>query len=375
MAIWTSFSLLFSLLTVMTFLIDTSQFPYPKRPIIFLSLSYTMYTVGYLVRLVAGRQLVLCDSDGLITQGLDNTNCTAVFLLLYYFSTAAALWWVILSLTWLLSAGFKWSHEAIDLYSSYFHLVAWGVPSIQSITVIVLRDISGDELTGLCFISSTNPNSLLGFVIGPMAAYLFLGTGFLVAGYIVSFCHDKKDSTKKSSESTEELMVRIGIFSLFYSVPTTCLLACYFYEYLNSASWDSALSPNTPSIEIFSLKMFCCLLPGVTSGLCVLSCRNFDTWSTVCGKPCLKRYPNSSKGFYHCGSSSINSNSNSNNNNNHARPYLPVKPIAVCRGDSTPSQYLSKSGSRSHSDQSTHHFYRMSPVRSPPNVHPEEYHV
>lgn len=332
-----------------------------------------MYTIGYLVRLVAGRQLVICDSDGLITQGLDNTNCTAVFLLLYYFSTAAALWWVVLSLTWLLSAGFRWSHEAIDLYSSYFHLVAWGIPAIQSITVIVLRDIAGDELTGLCFVGNSNPNSLLGFVIGPIAAYLFLGTGLLVAGYIVSFCHDKKE-VQKSNMSTEELMVRIGIFSLFYSVPTTCLLACYFYEYLNSTSWDSAMSINTPSIEIFSLKTFCCLLPGITSGLCILSCRNFDTWSTVCGKPCLKRYPSSTKGFYYC-SSSINSNSN--NNNNSARPYHPVKAMAVCRGDSTPShsQYSSKLESQQHCDRNKRHFYNMSPVRPPSNRYVEEYQV
>lgn len=194
-----------------------------------------MYTVGYLVRLSAGRKLVLCDSDNLITQGLDNANCTAVFLLLYYFSTASAIWWIIFSLTWLLSAGLRWSHEAIELYSSYFHLFAWGVPAIQSITIIVLREVSGEELTGLCFVGAGNPSSLLGFVISPLAVYLLVGTGLLVSGYIVSFCHDRKQM-KKSNEDIEMLMVRVGIFSLLYTVPTTCLLACYFYEYLNASS-------------------------------------------------------------------------------------------------------------------------------------------
>lgn len=366
MAIWTSFSLLFSLLTVITFFIDTAQFPYPKRPIIFLSLSYAMYSIGYLVRLIAGRKYVICDSDGLITQGLDNTNCAAIFLLLYYFSTAAALWWVIFSVTWFLSVGLKWSHEAIELYSSYFHLIAWGIPAIQSITIIVLRDVSGEELTGLCFVGAENPNSILGFVIGPMLSYLFVGTILLVLGYIVSFCHERNEP-KKNDLNLEVLMVRIGIFSLFYTVPTTCMLACYFYEYFNISTWDDVRSNNTPSPEIYALKIFSCLLPGITSGICVLSCKNFDTWSTVCGRPCLKKYAADAKSIYHCGSS-MNSN---NNNNSLQRHYHPVK--TVRHGNSNSSQYSSNKVSKKH--ERTHRHHHLSPTTGPSTRFPGEYHV
>lgn len=365
-AVWTSFSLLFSLLTVITFFIDTSQFPYPKRPIIFLSLSYAMYTIGYLVRLTAGRKLVLCDSDNLITEGLDNANCTAVFLLLYYFSTAAAIWWIVFGIAWLLSAGLRWSHEAIELYSSYFHLFAWGVPAIQSIVIIVLREVSGEELTGLCFVGgANNPSSLFGFVIAPLSIYLLVGIALLVAGYIVSFCHDRKQM-KKSDDDMEILMVRVGVFSLLYTVPTTCLLACYFYEYLNAKTWGSAQTDSFPSAEIFALKTFASLLPGITSGLCILTCKNFDTWSTVCGRPCLKRYASSTKSIYHCGSS-INSN-----NNNNTRHYAPVKSISVRHSSNAPSQY---SNSMNRTRELKHHHLYVSPPRGPSSRYPGEYHV
>lgn len=369
MAIWTSFCLLFSIMTVITFFIDTSKFHYPKRPIIFLSICYAMYSIAYLIRLIAGRQQVICDPDGLMTQGLDNTNCAAIFLLLYYFSTAAALWWVILSLSWLLSAGLKWSHDAIELYSSYFHLVAWGIPAVQSIVIIVLRDVSPDELTGMCFVGTNNANSLLGYVIGPVGAYLLLGIGLLVAGYIILFCQEKKESTK-GDEKIEILMVRIGIFSLLYTVPATCLLACYFYEYLNIQSWTDGFSTNSPSIEIYILKTFSALLPGITSGLCVLGCRTLDTWANACSNLCFRRYTRNSKAASY----------QSNNNNNSVRQYIPVK--AVRQSSNTPSQHSSSRPSHSHHSSRTYHKHHhtqqhmyVSPSPGPSTRYPAEYHV
>ena len=379
MAVWTSFCLLFSVMTVITFFIDTSKFHYPKRPIIFLSLCYAMYSIAYLIRLIAGRQQVTCDPDGLMTQGLDNTNCAAIFLLLYYFSTAAALWWVILSLTWLLSAGLKWSHDAIELYSSYFHLVSWGIPAVQSIIIIVLRDVSGDELTGLCFVGTNNANSLLGYVIGPLGAYLLLGIALLVAGYIILFCQEKKEAFK-GDEKIEILMVRIGIFSLLYTVPATCLLACYFYEYLNLSSWTNSASTNSPSIEIYILKTFSGLLPGITSGLCVLGCRTLDTWANACSNLCFRKYNRNSKAASY----------QSNNNNNTVRQYIPVK--AVRQSSNTNSSQHSSSArphTTTHSSARSyhkHHHHRTthnggtyvlspSPVCGPSTRYPGEYHV
>ena len=356
MAVWTSFCFLFSVLTVITFFIDTAKFKYPKRPIIFLSLCYAMYSIAYLIRLIAGRELVTCDSEHLMTRELENTNCAAVFLLLYYFSTAAALWWIILSLSWLLSAGLKWSHDAIELYSSYFHLVAWGIPAIQSIVIIVLRDVSSDELTGLCFVGANSPNSLLGFVIAPFGIYLIIGICLLLAGYVVLFCQEKKESTK-CDEKIEILIVRIGIFSLLYTVPTTCLLACYFYEYVNIDTWDDQSSIHSPSIEIYILKIFSALLPGVTSGLCVLGCNSLDIWANACSNTCVRKYSNNNKASYQ-----------SNNNNNTVRQYMPVKAVR----HSTPSHHSSSRNSRS-SYRKHHHYTRQSP--GPSLQYPGEYHV
>lgn len=60
----------------------------------------------------------------------------------------ASVWWVLLTFTWFLASGLKWSNEAIDSYSQYFHLIAWFFPAIKSIVIISIGAIDGDPLTG-----------------------------------------------------------------------------------------------------------------------------------------------------------------------------------------------------------------------------------
>ena len=52
-------------------------------------------------------------------------------------------------MTFLLSAGFKWGHEAIERFGIYFHFLAWTIPLLQTIAVLLLAKIDGNELTGL----------------------------------------------------------------------------------------------------------------------------------------------------------------------------------------------------------------------------------
>jgi len=240
MAVLASLCCVSTLFTVLTFLIDASRFRYPERPIVLLSLCYFFVAVGYMVRIVAGYESIACDTDSnsdakiLVQEGLDNTGCALVFLLLYYFGTAASVWWVILTLTWFLAAGLKWGHEAIQHHASYFHLAAWAIPAIKTITILVMRSVDADELTGLCYVGSQNSKSLMGFVIAPLFVYLIFGTIFLLAGIIALFRirnSVRKDGLK--TEKLEALMIKIGIFSVAYTVPATVVIACYFYEYAN----------------------------------------------------------------------------------------------------------------------------------------------
>jgi hypothetical protein len=146
-----------TLLTLATFISDPARFRYPERCIIFLSACYLMVSVGFLLRHLVGHERVACDSPDpqmpwtLIryeNTGQIPTNCLLIFWLLYFFGMCASLWWVMLTLTWFLSAALKWSSEAIDSYSQYFHLIAWFTPAVKSILIVSSGAIDGDPFTG-----------------------------------------------------------------------------------------------------------------------------------------------------------------------------------------------------------------------------------
>lgn len=149
---WAVLCLVSCLFTVCTFLIDTDRFRYPERPIIFLSVCYMMVATAYVIGFLAGDKIACREpypskhgisSESTITQGTKYELCTILFMLLYFFSMASSIWWVVLTLTWFLAAGLKWGHEAIEANSQYFHLAAWAIPAIKTISILAMGKVDG----------------------------------------------------------------------------------------------------------------------------------------------------------------------------------------------------------------------------------------
>lgn len=148
---------------------------------------YNIYSIAYIVRLTVGREedpAILKRQQNLFSfkEGLKNTGCAIIFLLMYFFGMASSIWWVILApLTWFLAAGLKWGHEAIEMHSSYFHIAAWAIPAVKTIVILIMRLVDADELTGLCYMGNQNLDALTGFVVAPLFTYLVIGTLFIAA--------------------------------------------------------------------------------------------------------------------------------------------------------------------------------------------------
>ncbi len=299
--VWSVLCCASTFFTVTTYLVDMQRFRYPERPIIFLSGCYTMVSIAYIVGYFMGDRVVCNDSfspEGYktIVQGTKKEGCTILFMMLYFFSMASSIWWVILALTWFLAAGMKWGHEAIEANSQYFHLAAWAVPAIKTITILAVGQVDGDVLSGVCFVGINSVDALRGFVLAPLFVYLFIGTSFLLAGFVSLFrirTIMKHDGTK--TEKLEKLMVRIGIFSVLYTVPATIVIACYFYEQAFREQWErtwisqtcktyavpcpAQSHPNmTPDFTVFMIKYLMTLIVGITSGFWIWSGKTLNSW-------------------------------------------------------------------------------------------------
>ena len=294
--LWAVLCFISTLVTSLTFLVDMPRFRYPERPIIFLSVCYCFVAVGYIIRFIAGHQSVACDSHGLMRYETSGpAACTVVFLLIYFFGMASSLWWVILSFTWFLSAGMKWSTEAITNYSQYFHVAAWLVPAIQTIAVLAMSTVDGDPVSGICYVGNHSLHSLVVFVLVPLLVYLVFGTSFLIAGFysLVRIRKVLRMQTDKliRTDKLEKLMIRIGVFSVLYTVPATIVVACYFYEFVNRESWEKSVNCAAcgiqqvrPDHSVFIIKYFMALVVGITSGFWIWSGKTIESWKKFCSR-------------------------------------------------------------------------------------------
>ncbi|KAI4812027.1 hypothetical protein KUCAC02_014883 [Chaenocephalus aceratus] len=249
--IWSVLCCASTMFTVLTYLVDMKRFSYPERPIVFLSGCYTMVSIAYIAGFLL-EDKVVCNN-----------------------SMASSIWWVILALTWFLAAGMKWGHEAIEANSQYFHLAAWAVPAIKTITILAVGQV-WRRADGVCFVGVNSVDALRGFVLAPLFVYLFIGTSFLLAGFVSLFrirTIMKHDGTK--TEKLEKLMVRIGIFSVLYTCRCgTIVIACYFYEQAFREQWRGP----GPDFTVFMIKYLMTLIVGITSGFWIWSGKTLNSW-------------------------------------------------------------------------------------------------
>ena len=285
--LWAILCCVSTAMTMLTFLIDMQRFRYPERPIVFLSACYFMVSIGYIIRLIVGHSAVACDGKMIRYETTGPALCTIVFLFIYFFGMASSIWWVILAFTWFLSAGLKWGQEAIASYSQYFQLAAWLIPSVKSIAVLAMSSVDGDAISGICYVGNQNLNNLRGFVLIPLIIYLLIGTSFLVAGFVSLFRIRNviKQTGRGKTEKLEKLMIRIGVFSVLYTVPATIVIGCYFYEQYLKDQWERSLlcpcdstNNSKPEYAVFMLKYFMCLVVGITSGFWVWTSKTLDSW-------------------------------------------------------------------------------------------------
>ncbi|XP_049957669.1 frizzled-2 [Schistocerca serialis cubense] len=306
-SLWSGLCFVSTLMTLTTFLIEPERFRYPERPIVFLSGCYCVVSAGYLARALLGPEAAACDGP-LLRHGQASPPglCALVFLLIYFFGMASSIWWVVLSLTWFLAAGLKWGNEAIAGYAHYFHLAAWLVPTLKCVAALLLAAVDGDPVAGVCSVGNQNPAHLRLFVLGPLVLYLLVGTSFLMGGFVSLFrirnvIKQQACGGRSKADKLEKLMIRIGIFSVLYTVPATIVIGCYLYESSWHAAWTRPLvcpcAPRSPRplYSVLMLKYFMALAVGITSGVWIWSGKTLDSWRRLwrrlCGAPPLPAPP------------------------------------------------------------------------------------
>lgn len=292
-----------TLFTFLTFLIDVKRFRYPERPIIFYAVCYSFVSLIYFVGFLLGNQAA-CNkpsSPGRVSTvvlGTQNRGCSLLFMLLYFFSTAGMVWWVILTITWFLAAGPKWSCEAIEKKAVWFHTVAWGLPGALTIALLALNKVEGDSISGVCFVGLYDLPALRWFVVAPLAVGVLAGLSLLLAG-IVSLNHVRQviQHDERNQEKLKKFMIRIGVFSGLYLLPLLTLLGCYLYEQARRGTWEntwinercqeygipcsySRTDVDRPELSLLLMKYLMTLIVGISAVFWVSSKKTCSEWAS-----------------------------------------------------------------------------------------------
>lgn len=298
------FCLCATLFTVLTFLINVQRFRYPERPIIYYSVCYSIVSLMYFIGFLLGNSTA-CNNktdDKLeigdtVVLGSQNKACTILFMFLYFFTMAGTVWWVILTITWFLAAGRKWSCEAIEQKAVWFHAVAWGAPGFLTILLLAMNKVEGDNISGVCFVGLYDLDASRYFVLLPLCLCVFVGLSLLLAG-IISLNHVRQviQHDGRNQEKLKKFMIRIGVFSGLYLVPLVTLLGCYVYEQVNRVTWEltwvsdhcrqyhipcppQKKKETRPDLALFMIKYLMTLIVGISAIFWVGSKKTCTEWA------------------------------------------------------------------------------------------------
>lgn len=168
---------------------------------------------------------------------------------------------------------------------------------MKSVAVLITAAVDGDPVAGICYVGNQNTDNLRGFVLAPLVVYLLVGTSFLFGGFVSLFRirnvikQQGGIGGRSKADKLEKLMIRIGIFSVLYTVPATVVIGCHLYETTLYAEWMNplvcpceAVGPRSRLIPLYSvlmLKYFMALAVGITSGVWIWSGKTLDSWKRL----------------------------------------------------------------------------------------------
>ncbi|EEB12552.1 class D atypical G-protein coupled receptor GPRsmo1, putative [Pediculus humanus corporis] len=311
-------SLFCNLFTVVSFLIEwRSGNKYPAVIIFYINICFLLSNLGWLAQfLPKAREDIVCKKDMTLRRSEpsaeENLSCVVIFVVIYYFLMAACVWFVIFTYAWHLSCrGLAKIQERIDKKGAYFHLVAWSLPVVLTITVMASRQIDGNSMAGICFVRSSYWGARVVFLLVPIAVTILMGGYYLVRGLSFLF-NVKKDSQQilsdKASAKIREMIVRIGLFSVFCLTFVIVTFMCHIYEFAHEEDWQksfrnyifcSILSSKSdprdcqmesrPSIAMIQLHLLIIFAAGIVMSSWVWISSTAETWRRFFNRKILKK--------------------------------------------------------------------------------------
>lgn len=265
-AVWSITTLVLSIFSLLTFVLQPKRFRWPARPILYLTSCGAISSSVALIRWIAGPYT--CTGDSMVlNRSYDSCICIGSALIVTYFEIAYANWWLIFAYVWYLSAAREWSTEALERISARLHHYVWTSSLLPIIYILLANAISFNTITGFCQLDS----SLLTAVT---ATIVFIGA---VLSILTTRALHRVKLTLLYSGSRpyklDRLIYRLCIISFGICV---CLLITLGARHLRSRESTSGAKNNSMTTEMVRMGGF--YASACFASLWVVSAKTFRTW-------------------------------------------------------------------------------------------------
>lgn len=241
----------------------------------FLSIAF----LRWILQFIPGhRENIVCRRDGTLRYSEpsagENLACIIPFILIYYFLIAANVWFAIFTYAWYLqtkdrgmstnlcqravdlnfflnilckfwfvSISLGSVRDRIDKESFYFHFIAWALPFILTVTIMVLSEVDGNSITGICFVGYRNRAIRSGLVLVPVAILTFGVSVFFSfkGGFNLNRIKRNTNSIEESKKLNSHIL-GMGIRTMLVVFFIVAFFVCESYELRNAEVWAKSLN-------------------------------------------------------------------------------------------------------------------------------------
>uniref|UniRef100_T1ISZ0 G-protein coupled receptors family 2 profile 2 domain-containing protein n=1 Tax=Strigamia maritima TaxID=126957 RepID=T1ISZ0_STRMM len=283
-----------SLFAVVTFLIDwKSVNKYPGLIIFYINFCFLIVNIGWMAQFTPGaREDIVCRKDGTLRlrepSSGENLSCVIIFIMVYYFVMAAVIWFVFLTYSWLMSfRNLGKIRDSVVSKTAYFHLAAWCLPFVLTLTVLALGQIDGDSESGICFVGSVNMWFRIGFVVLPIFSAACVGGFFLVQSLqiLIRLKIESADVINiKANARINTTIFRLVTFLGFVIFLVHVTIGCHLCEALRNANPHSDTQEKTceltsrPSVHMAQLHIIAIFVCGIVMSSWVWTEATVETW-------------------------------------------------------------------------------------------------
>lgn len=133
--------------------------------------------------------------------------------------------------------------DRIDKESFYFHFIAWALPFILTVTIMVLSEVDGNSIIGICFVGYRNRAIRNGLVMTPVAILSFgVSVCFAFKGCLNLNRIKRATTNADESKKLRAHILGTGIRTMLVVFFIGAFFVFDSYEMRNAERWKNSLN-------------------------------------------------------------------------------------------------------------------------------------